>query len=179
MTRVFHYTVAAYLPSILEDRMIRPADAYITPGERAAVWFSTQEWWEPTANKNYRRPDGALVFLNKEETQAMYGGLIRIEVEPEAAPYTWQDFKRMAGTPRKILRALEKTAAKSGSRVATWRISFEPVRAERWIEAEVWQDRQWVPMLHAAGCPRCDRAGLVKSLVNTGEEEHSQMEHLR
>ena len=36
------------MDSIVKDGAIRPATAYIDAGETPIVWFSTEQFWEPT-----------------------------------------------------------------------------------------------------------------------------------
>jgi len=46
---LWHYTKGVHLAKILADGFIRPATAFVDPGEKPIVWFSTDQHWEPTA----------------------------------------------------------------------------------------------------------------------------------
>ena len=48
---VWHYTTGDYFELIFESRTLCTTDAGIAPGERPAVWFSKDQFWEPTAQK--------------------------------------------------------------------------------------------------------------------------------
>src|SRR5262249_47542259 len=128
----WHYTVGHRLDSILRDGVIRPATAYVDPGEKAAVWFSVNPVWEETANKLVETSFG-LVPGTKETTHEMGGGLARIGVRPEVAPYDWDAFKALSGVTKKVARALYRAALAAGSRPGEWYVSFEPVLRERWL----------------------------------------------
>jgi len=51
---VWHYTLLTKLQMILNDGLIKPTDVMIDPREKPAVWFSSNQAWEPTATKNIR-----------------------------------------------------------------------------------------------------------------------------
>ena len=119
--RVFHYTVLKYLPQVLTDQELRPTTAGVAATERPAVWFTTRPTWEPTANKMWRTGDGRLVSLSTEETAIRGGGLIRIEVNPEVAPFTWADHVRLSGITKTMARALERVGSRDGSDPGEWR----------------------------------------------------------
>src|SRR5262245_9462585 len=142
--RVFHYTIGAKLPAILADGVIRPATAFVPDGERPVVWFSTNPVWEQSANKALLDPvTGAWQPLTREETADHGGGLVRIEVEPSAAPFRWRQFSRIARASRSICRGLERVAAKTGDDPADWRFSLGSVPLTAWRSIEVWDGARW------------------------------------
>jgi hypothetical protein len=143
--RLWHYTVMQHLPAILKDRKILLATAFVPPGVKATVWFSTNPVWEQTARKGIVGPNGKRRSGTKEETHRLGGGLVRIEVTPEAAPYTWRDYKRMSGEKEWVWRGLEEVAKEQYANPSEWRCSFEPVLIEKWISVEVWdwEEQRW------------------------------------
>jgi hypothetical protein len=94
MRKLWHYTVGAYMESIVSDGEIRVADGHVAKGVRPVVWLSYNQLWEETANKLWIDSDGALVKLDREATHLVGGGLYRIEVDPAAAPLDWHAYKR-------------------------------------------------------------------------------------
>ena len=144
--RVFHYTIGKYLPAIISSGVIRLSTANLQAGERAAVYFSTNPVWEQTANKGTVDYRGRSSWLTKEQTHAMGNGLTRIQVQPEAAPYTWPQFKRLTSIPWKLAASLEDAARAKGASSSEWRISLEPVAADKWICVETWDGKQWNPV---------------------------------
>jgi hypothetical protein len=141
--RIFHYTVGIRLLKILEDQKIKCATAFIGKKEKPVVWFSTNQEWEKTANKMWNDKKGRLISLSKEETEELGNGLVRIEVTPETAPYTWEDYKQKARVDRRILSGLYKVAKDQGADPREWRVSFVPVKMENWLSVELWDGEKW------------------------------------
>ena len=64
---------------IIESKVLRPADCYISPREKAILWFSANQFWELTANKGII--DGGIRrTATMEETAHHGGGLFRFGV---------------------------------------------------------------------------------------------------
>lgn len=167
MMRIWHYTVGMWLRSILEDQMIKLATKGVPTGERPVVWTTTNPNWEPTAKKG-REQDSRVVTLGKQETAAYGEGLYRIEVVPEAAPYGWEEFKRLSNIPERMAKSLARVAREQRSNHRDWRVSFEPIAADKWlrIEIEVGHSDQWTELstdlakawtrpTMEKGCPGC------------------------
>jgi hypothetical protein len=145
--RVYHYTVGIYLQSIIESGEIFPATAHVPRGERPAVWFSINPEWEETANKLVvRKVKGRVVPMKgtRETTAALGAGLVRIAVRPEAAPFSWQDYRMLSGVAKAHADALENAARFDGANPAEWRVSFGSVPRSEWVDVEVWTEAGWV-----------------------------------
>lgn len=140
--RVFHYTVSEYYNRIAHDGFIRPATEGVPAGERPAVWFSVHPVWEPTATKAIRyRETGEFHRATWEEMQVH--GPARIEVAPETAPHRWKDYVRLSSASPATCRGLELAAREWGANALHWRVSFEPVPAEKWLAVELWSGTTW------------------------------------
>ncbi len=141
--RVFHYTVVNNLPAIFERKMLMPTEK--TNKEEQAVWFSTNPEWEETANKAYHSGDGIPIEGTKWDTYKIYGGLSRIEVAPEIAPYNWEQYKKRSKVSQKKSQEIEGYAAKCNADPKEWRVSFEPVHKDNFISVEVldWDNQVW------------------------------------
>jgi hypothetical protein len=145
--RVWHYTVATRLVAIVASKELRLATTSTFPGQRAVVWFSTTPTWEESANKAAQRPGEEPQRITTEDMQRLMG-LARIEVDPAAAPLTWNDYKQryMSGPPlRDAARAYESLALEWGARPDEWRVSLKPVPIRAWRMVEVWNGKQWTP----------------------------------
>jgi hypothetical protein len=101
---IFHYTKVKWLTSILADGL-KPSSILLTPGEKAILWFSTNERWENT------------VFLMDAPTLAKAharmlpsGGLARIGCDDSVAPYRWKELKEIASIPSRIAAVFYRTA---------------------------------------------------------------------
>ncbi len=147
--RLWHYTIGAKLSAIWYSGEIRPATAGVPAGERPIVWFSFNQEWEITANKSLLTPDGKIVSLTKEETENRGGGLVRIEVSVEAAPYDWKALREMSGMSRVMSSALYKSAIDRGSCPGEWRGSFEAVSNKDWLSIEVRRAGRWIDLSEA------------------------------
>jgi hypothetical protein len=142
---IWHYTVGGNFASIYHSGAIQPATAYIEVGEKPIVWFTTEEFWEPTVTKGIRRPDGTVENLGMRELIAEGFLLWRIGVAPETAPYNWSELKKLSGMPSGIATRLAKVAKKQRGNPSKWRGTFTPVRAESWKAIEYFNRLEWVP----------------------------------
>jgi len=166
---VWHYTVGTWLRVIIADQAIKPATESVYAGEHPVVWLTTIARWEPTANKGFRHDDGRVVSLGKQETTAHGEGLYRIEVVPEAAPYRWDEYKRHSKIDERLAKSLARVAREKGSNYRDWRMSFEPITADKWLRIEIevgnagrWVEismetaKAWTRPVMEKGCPVCD-----------------------
>lgn len=166
---VWHYTVGAWLRVILADQAIKPATESVYAGEHPVVWLTKNPRWEPTANKGFRHDDGRVVSLGKMETAVHGEGLYRIEVVAEAAPYGWDEYKRLSKIDERLAKSLARVAREQGSNYRDWRMSFEPITADKWLRIEIevgnaerWTEismetaTAWTRPLMEKGCPVCD-----------------------
>ena len=143
--RLYHYTTREALSSILRDKKIKPTEVLIDPNERPAVWCSYNPVWEETANKSFLDPyTNTIIFLNREQTHLMSGGLVRVEVSPSSALYNWTAFKRLSGISKKSFESLKKVNHKLGINAdSEWRVSFEPIQRNSWLSIEIWDGDEW------------------------------------
>jgi hypothetical protein len=143
----WHYTTGIGFIGIFEDGYIRPATGGVPRGERPAVWFSTNQYWEYTANKGWsNKIDGTRVTLTMQQTAERCGGLFRFGVIPKDAPYDWRQMRLLSGMSTKVANALHKAGTAVGASPRQWRGSFEPVRREKWVAMETMKDGVWVPV---------------------------------
>src|SRR5262245_42964730 len=104
MKRVFHYTRGFYIPPILLARQIQVSLAGVGSSERPAAWFSVAPGWESSAANAL--PLRSVRWLGEQW---------RIEVQPEAAPLTWQDWLAQSGCT-----AQDSAAMCQGHRPQNW-----------------------------------------------------------
>lgn len=146
---LWHYTIKDYLSRIIETGEIRPATAGITAREKPCVWFSTNQTWEPTANKLIERQDGFICPGTKETTEKYGGGLVRIGVAPETAPHNWHAFKRLSNISAKVAKAMYNAGIDSGAKPSEWFVSFNSVPRPKWLAVETWNGVAWVAVANA------------------------------
>jgi hypothetical protein len=140
---VWHYTVKPFFMSIVADGAIKPSAAYAPTGAPAVVWFSTNEVWEPSANKVLTCADGSPRLLGRDEMHTIGVGPLRFGVGAAVAPHDWHDFKRTSGIRPKYASDMVAAAVKCQSRPSWWFATFEPVLREQWIAVEQWDGWQW------------------------------------
>jgi len=139
MNYCWHYTTGRCFRGIVETAAILTEDAttdIIIDGIPGAVWFSTRLDFEPTALK--------MDCTSIEEMVRRHEGLVRFGVPLNAAfLLTWEQFKQRCTCRKKILKSLERVAAKRGSNVKNFRASLEPVTWEQWAAVDVYDEGQW------------------------------------
>jgi hypothetical protein len=140
---LWHYTTGEKFVAIIEDRILKPTACRIDPGERPAVWFSANQWWEKTASK-ILQTGGKLRSLSMAETAAYGKGLVRFGVERQTAPISWREFRALSGISPATYRNMAKAGKKRGANPGEWFASFEPVPRELWVAVEVFQGDQWM-----------------------------------
>jgi hypothetical protein len=101
----WHYTTGTCFLQITEEGYIQPATAYIAPGERPIVWFSTNPIWEPTACKGVPVPGGLSRTGTFEETYERGRGLVRFGVAASTAPHAFRALVSKAVCPASMRRA--------------------------------------------------------------------------
>jgi hypothetical protein len=142
-TLVWHCTTGRNFIEIVADGAIKPAKLLIGPSERPVVWFSRNPLWEPTANKLWLASDGSLVPLDMEQTYRLCGGLVRIGVTEDVAPYNFRQLQKVARISSKMAARLRDAGIKVGANPSDWYASLEPVPREKWSAVEVWNGSHW------------------------------------
>lgn len=167
---VWHYTVGTRIVHILSEGVIKTATAGVPPGQQPAVWFSANPKWEETANKGLLDLDtGTQYSLTKEQTEEWNGGLFRIEVKREDAPYSWAAFKSLSGCSRDLARGLYNSAIRMGSRPSDWWVSFEPFTKDKWRALESWNGEKWVPFTGDGTARKISELSESSDLVSVGK----------
>lgn len=80
---LWHYTYSDAFISIFKDGSIKPATDFIDPVERPIVWFSKEQFWEPTVTKG-RVESGHRINLTMDDMVNRGYGLFRIGVNKDA-----------------------------------------------------------------------------------------------
>lgn len=133
---IWHYTYDENFAQIREDGLIRAADAFIGKGEKPIVWFSKEQFWEPTVIKGWRLDDGTVEQLRMDGMMENGTLLMRIGVDLETAPFSWSEMKSLSGMSTATASGLASRAKELGSNPSRWRGSFEPVPRSKWKAVE-------------------------------------------
>jgi hypothetical protein len=144
----YHYTIGKYLPSIIQDGQINLTHLG-NPGKKlhSAVWISTNELWEETACKSWYNVLNQRCKGDRAMTHHLYGGLIRIEVKPETAPFDWQYFVKKSKISGRLRRLLVRNGVSSGANPSQWYVGLKPIKKEDWLKIEIfdWAEQSWKP----------------------------------
>lgn len=136
MHYVWHYAPMSGLPAITASGALIGSNSG-APGERAMLWFSAHQTWEPTATKMVRTRAQELVQLTFEQ-QAQTLGCIRFGLPAEDPRLLdWKAACDVAGTPRATRRALERAGRKQGADPAQWFATTSAVRLDE-LRLQAW-----------------------------------------
>ncbi len=144
MAMLWYYTTVKKLNDLLQAATIEPSTTGGSRKEKAAVWFSANQDWDPAANEPWQAPDGSWQRLSKDQTFVLGGGLARIGIAPATAPNDWKAFKSLSGISPKTAKELYNGAIQTGSRPGQWFAAFEPISREKWLAVEVMEADHWV-----------------------------------
>lgn len=143
---LWHYTTGGKFVQIVESGEIRPATANVPEGERPITWFSSNQWFEPTAQKALTNEQGHVKRLGMAGTAELGGGLVRIGIAAETAPHDWRTLRELAGISSKMAQIMYQNAIEQGARPGEWRGTFDTVPREKWIAVEVFHEGKWTPV---------------------------------
>lgn len=179
MTKIiWHYTNGLVIGDILASGVIKLAQAGVPKSERAAAWFSTNPVWDASANRANMKFAGKgklasgptklnlddLVESNfdPEVMDKVCGGRFRIGVVAEAAPHSWESFKKLSGIAPEMVRVFETVCEVSTEadpergkwgrtlpgnqdrgNPREWWASFQPVPRKMWRTCEKRVDGEW------------------------------------
>jgi hypothetical protein len=159
---IWHYTVDRNFCSILTEGLIRPATARVPPGERPIVWFSTEQYWEPTVTKGWLQTDGTIKDLKMGDFLEREIQLFRIGVDPATAPYRWCDLKSLSGMSSEAAHGLARMAKALGANPSRWRGTFDAVSDAWWEAIERFEGGGWVSCANRVDTPA---VGLPKASI--------------
>jgi hypothetical protein len=120
--------------------MIRPATAFVPEGELPVVWFSTQPFWEPTANKMIETADGRTTRLSNTQCRDFLGPLFRFGV-PTKHLIPWIRLIKKARISKAEQRRLRANSGGSGPEF--WHGSLESVPIKHTVVQKMNKDNEW------------------------------------
>jgi len=157
MKLVYHYTNGVVIDAILNDGFIKLATAGIKPPERPAAHFSTNPFWDASANRgttvlkkgDYPVGQEFEANLSKDFEHRPFDaawmdkhmGRYRIGVLPEAAPHGWRSYVKLARVDPELVKVFEKGELGNPDE---WRHSFQPVPSKLWRTVEKLEHGVWV-----------------------------------
>jgi hypothetical protein len=138
----YHYTPEFRLSEIIDSGLIKLAtESVYAPKEKACVWVSTHPQWEATATKMVSDQFGNLRLMTFKEQLERFG-CARIQVKPVGFIH-WGKIKHLAKMNLEQAKRMELTGIEIGGNPKEWFGSFDPIKKENWIRAEVFKNGEW------------------------------------
>lgn len=139
----WHYTPATNLQAILEAGYLDPERTVMADGERSILWFSTNQFWEATAQK--AMANGAVVRrLGMAGTYDAGNGLVRFGV-PRELLSPWPKIGKRAGMDKRARAILKSVGEDQGAIPRQWHGTFKRVPVKRCV-IETFDGEAWQPM---------------------------------
>lgn len=114
----WHYTTGRHFAAIVETGMLRPSAQHIAKGESPILWFSLEQYWEPTAQKAVRE-NGDMISVGMLGTYEKGMGLVRFGVYPSRL-VPWPRLAKQACIPSGLRRGLERSGRAQGAVPEHW-----------------------------------------------------------
>jgi hypothetical protein len=114
----WHYTTGEKFIQIIESGYLQPTSIGVSYQEKPILWFSTHEFWEPTACKAIIT-NGERITLSMDETRELGGGLVRFGVYLNQLQ-PWDKLKKKARIPIDTAKSLELVAVKQCAKPSQW-----------------------------------------------------------
>lgn len=155
----WHYTNGDAFLKILKDGAIRPLEQFLEQGVRPVVWFSSEPFWEPTAEKTWIEGEKK----TKLDMAAMHErcGLYRLGLSKKTAALSWKEYKRKSGSDPRVIEGFVKVSRNAGGEPREWRATFDEVPLEKCLRIERFGGRKWVDAseeVEARTAPRAAKA---------------------
>jgi hypothetical protein len=115
----WHYTTGEKFELIVSSGVLMPSSSGIWLGERPINWFSTNQYWELTANKALHQENGDERLLSMRETFLEASGLVRFGIEARKLTL-WPTVGRKAGMRQEIIDGLEVYGRRVGANPSEW-----------------------------------------------------------
>lgn len=138
----WHYTTGTKFKQIVESGYLDPKKTATPPNEKPILWFSKHQYFEPTAQKAVRLPNGQIENLGMMGTYEMGGGLIRFGY-PIAKLTEYKKLCRQAGVAMLDVLSLERVGVSQGAKPTDWMGTLKKIDIQDCI-IEVLSGDAWV-----------------------------------
>lgn len=136
---IYHYTVGLKIPSIVRDGVLIPSTAFLFENEKPVVWFSSHNFFEPTARKLYVRK-GEFRVMTVDEMYRLCGGCFRYgldsskgRVMTELGIVDWIRLKDEANMDSAQRAQLAHAARSQSASPKQWYGTITPVPIDRLV----------------------------------------------
>jgi hypothetical protein len=118
---------------------LKPSNLLLAPGEKAVLWFTTNDRWENTVFAL-----DAPSLPEAYQKMSSLGGLARIGCDESIAPHRWKEIKEIASIPYHMAAHLYSSAIELGSRPGEWRGTLEGVPVDHFKQVEIYDGQKWI-----------------------------------
>jgi len=144
MEIIWHYTTIEKLESIMKDELLKVSEVERKFGLKPAVWFSKNDFWEPTATKMLS--DGRCLSID-EQYELL--GMIRIAIEFNKQLVSWGKYRYESKINPSFHKTMEESGIEKGGNPKDWFCSFNNIQIEKFLDIEQYDGRKWVSIVEA------------------------------
>jgi hypothetical protein len=127
---VWHYTTKEHAISIAKMGLLKVTKPPGCP-DKAELWFSKQQFWEPTASKMVNKDGIWAATLGGEfamNIQVAYSGIYRFGIKyPNSNLMSWSKYKKAGNKTEFEIFLLETTGIEVGSNPKNWLVSLNNI----------------------------------------------------
>ncbi|WP_409028951.1 hypothetical protein [Gracilimonas sediminicola] len=139
---VWHYTAKQHLTNITKEELLKVSKVEKELGLKASLWFSRDQYWEPTACKvgfgSFKDPKESLMY------QHTLLGAARIGVNEENFSFIgWDDYCKVSKDDPRVLDAMLKKGIESGAKKDNWLCLFQNIPATKWDSVQIFDGKEW------------------------------------
>jgi hypothetical protein len=140
---VWHYTVGDNFHKIIKTGVIVQSGLGQLKRLKPVVWFSKNQFWEPTASKKHpQNPE--LDLATWQENAKFYNGVYRIGADLSKTPMLpWSIAPQIILFTAKGTRNLEDSGRAVGANPNDWFACLNAVRRDEWTAIQVLEDGAW------------------------------------
>ena len=142
MELIWHYTSLVHLEMIEKDQCLKVSNAEREFGFNPALWFSKNDFWEPTATK--MKSNGNCLTINQQLETI---GMIRIGVEFTDNMISWKKYKHFSKMPVQMYDSMAEIGIEKGGNPDDWFCLFSDLPSKYWKTIEEYDGKKWVDIL--------------------------------
>ena len=138
----WHYTTGEKFIQIVESGLLMPSSSGVEYPEKPIVWFSSNQYWEPTACKA-KAENNTTIILTMDETSIGGRGLVRFGY-PLKDLHHWSKLKEKSRMPESIALALEEEGIRQGANPSHWYGLTKTIPLSKCLCIQVIENNVWV-----------------------------------
>ncbi|UOA09186.1 hypothetical protein [Methylobacter sp. S3L5C] len=138
----WHYTTGEKFIKIVESGLLIPTSIGVEHPEKPILWFSSNQYWEPTACKAIYE-NNTITTLTMDETKTRGGGLVRFGL-PLKDLHHWNKLIKKSKMSVNVALGLESAGVRQGANPNHWYGLTKAIPLSKCPYIEVIKDDLWV-----------------------------------